>query len=94
MTGIDRALLADIGGTNARFALLRDGEIGPVEHVKVADYATVIDAITAFLARHGVATLPGAAVLGIAGPITNNRVTLTNSVWTIDAAQLREAVGF
>ena len=94
MTGIDRALLADIGGTNARFALLRDGEIGPVEHVKVADYATVIDAIAAFLARHGVATPPGAAILGIAGPIINNRVTLTNSVWTIDAAQLREVVGF
>jgi glucokinase len=94
VTGIDRALLADIGGTNARFALLHDGEIGPVEHVKVADYATVIDAITAFLARHGAATPPGAAILGIAGSITNNRVSLTNSVWTIDAAQLREVVGF
>ena len=74
--------------------MLRDGEIGPVEHVKVADYATVIDAITAFLARDGVATPPGAAILGIAGPIINNRVTLTNSVWTIDAAQLREVARF
>jgi glucokinase len=94
VTGIVQALLADIGGTNARFALLRDGEIGPVEHVKVADYPTVIDAVTAFLLRLGVARPPGAAIFGIAGLITNNRVTLTNSVWTIDAAQLREVVGF
>ena len=34
----DRVLLADIGGTNARFALMERGEIGPIEHLKVADY--------------------------------------------------------
>src|SRR4029077_2601768 len=34
----DRVLLADIGGTNARFALMDRGEIGPVEHLKVADF--------------------------------------------------------
>jgi len=94
VTGINRALLADIGGTNARFALLGDGEIGPVEHVKVADYATVTDAIAAFLARNGEHTPPSAGILGIAGPITNNRVTLTNSRWTIDATQLRATLRF
>ena len=32
---MDKVLLADIGGTNARFALLHDGQIGPVAHTKV-----------------------------------------------------------
>jgi glucokinase len=85
VTGIDRALLADIGGTNARFALLDGGQIGPVEHTKVADYATVADAIAAFLTRHAGRGSTDAAILDVAGPIENNRVTLTNSRWTIDA---------
>ena len=94
MTGIDRALLADIGGTNARFALLNRGQIGPVEHTKVADYATVADAITAFLTRHAARGSPDAAIFDVAGPIENNRVTLTNSRWTIDANDLQESFGF
>jgi predicted NBD/HSP70 family sugar kinase len=68
VTGIDRALLADIGGTNARFALLDGGQIGPVEHTKVADYATVADAIAAFLTRHAGRGSTDAAILDVAGP--------------------------
>lgn len=94
MTGIDRALLADIGGTNARFALLDGSGIGPVQHIKVADYATVDDAIAAFLTRLAARSSTDAAILGIAGPIENNRVTLTNSRWTVDAGDLQKAFGF
>jgi glucokinase len=94
VTGIDRALLADIGGTNARFALLYGGQIGPVEHTKVADYATVADAIAAFLTRHAGRGSTDAAILDVAGPIENNRVTLTNSRWTIDADDLQKSFGF
>jgi glucokinase len=94
VTGIDRVLLADIGGTNARFALLDSGEIGPVEHTRVADHATIADAIAAFLARHPAGGSPDAAILDVAGPIENNRATLTNSAWTIDAADLQKIFGF
>jgi glucokinase len=93
VTGIDRALLADIGGTNARFALLDSGEIGPVEHAKVADYATVTDAISAFLARRAARGATDAAILGIAGPIENNRGSLTNSPWMIDAVDIKSLLG-
>lgn len=91
---MDRTLLADIGGTNARFALLDRGVIGPIEHVKVSDYPTATDAIAAFLARHAPVGSVGAAILGIAGPIVNNRGTLTNSPWTVDAGDLQSAFGF
>jgi glucokinase len=94
MTGINQALLADIGGTNARFALVRRGEIGPIEHVKVADYSTSADAIAAFLARQGTSGVATAAIFGIAGPIENNRVVLTNSPWMFDAASLRQQFAF
>ncbi|MFN5454797.1 glucokinase, partial [Bradyrhizobium sp.] len=85
----DRVLLGDIGGTNARFALLDGGTIDHVEHLKVADYPTIDDAITEFLARHAAGGAPGAAVLDIAGPIERNRGMLTNSTGVIDGAELK-----
>ncbi|MFH0301551.1 glucokinase [Bradyrhizobium sp. 31Argb] len=94
MTGISQALLADIGGTNARFALVRGRQIGPIEHVKVADYPTSAEAIAAFLARHATGGVATAAIFGIAGPIENNRVVLTNSPWMFDAASLRQQFAF
>ncbi|BAM91938.1 glucokinase [Bradyrhizobium oligotrophicum S58] len=84
----DRVLLGDIGGTNARFALLADGTIGDVAHLKVADFPTVTDAITDFLSRHAAGGPPTAAVLDIAGPIERNRGMLTNSTWVIDGEEL------
>ena len=94
VTRIERVLLSDIGGTNARFALLNEGEIGAVERTKVADYATVADAIAAFLARHAAGDTTVAAILDFAGPVENNRAALTNSSWTIDAGDIRKLFGF
>ncbi|MFT5173579.1 MAG: glucokinase, partial [Gammaproteobacteria bacterium] len=45
MNNLPAALLADIGGTNARFALLRDGVIEPPMVVSTADFATLHDAL-------------------------------------------------
>lgn len=90
----DRILLADIGGTNARFALAQGAEIGPVEHTKAADHSTAPEAITAFLSRHAAKGPVTAAVLGVAGTVENGRVSMTNSGWIIDSAELRSAFGF
>src|SRR5262249_2220496 len=87
-----QTLLADIGATNARFALLRrDGDTSPVRTLAVADYPQVTDAAGAFLAEQGV-PLAG-AVLAVAGPVESERVVMTNSPWVIDAAELREVLG-
>jgi glucokinase len=88
-----RTLLADIGGTNARFALIDGGELGAVEHVKVADFASVRDAIADVLARNSGGAAVNAAVLAVAGPVTNNRCVMTNSHWVIDGNELRAGFG-
>src|SRR4029077_6262939 len=93
-TANDRVLLADIGGTNARFALMDRGEIGPVEHLKVADFSSATDAVAAFLSRHAAGAPPAAAALGVAGPVQNNRCIITNSRWVIDGDELRKLFGF
>jgi glucokinase len=84
-------LLADIGATNARFALLRrGGDIGPVRTLAVADYPQFTDAVAAFLAGEG-PSLAG-AVLAVAGPVEGERAVMTNCPWVIDAAELRRVL--
>jgi glucokinase len=87
-----QTLLADIGATNARFALLRrGGEIGPVRTLAVADYPKFTDAMTAFLAASRVPLV--GAVLAVAGPVEGERAVMTNCPWVIDAAELRRVLG-
>jgi glucokinase len=87
-----QTLLADIGATNARFALLRrGGDIGPVRTLAVADYPKFTDAVAAFLAAEGVS--PAGAVLAVAGPVERDRAVMTNCPWVIDAAELRRLLG-
>src|SRR3546814_5576013 len=57
------ALLADVGGTNARFALLRDGTLGSVIHLMVADHPSAYEAVAAALERLGAPQAPTGAGL-------------------------------
>jgi glucokinase len=90
----DRVLLADIGGTNARFAFMERGEVGPIEHTKVADFSNTSHAIAAFLGHRSAGQPPAVAVLCVAGPVENSRCIITNSRWTIDGADLKKKFGF
>jgi glucokinase len=51
-------LLGDIGATNARFALLADGELGRVRTFNVADFARFDDVVAAFLETRPVKSAP------------------------------------
>lgn len=86
-------LLADIGGTHARFALGSGSVLGPVRSLEVHAHPTVADAIRTFLKDSGGAPIDG-AILAIAGPIVEGRCVLTNSQWTVDAADLKREFGF
>lgn len=85
-----RTLLGDIGGTNARFALVTDERMGPIETLKVADYPDFGLALAAFLDRHRNGLPISGAVFGVAGSVEANRSILTNSGWIIDADRLRK----
>ena len=83
-------LLADIGGTNARFALT-DGEV-PTHPASLAldGFRGIIEVIGHFL---GDANPPEAAVLAVAGPVHRNSVRLTNRGWLVDGAAIGRALG-
>ena len=90
----DQTLLGDIGGTSARFAVLTGDTLGPIDHLAVSEYGSIIDAIDGYLGSRQDSHHIGAAVLGVAAPVESARSTLINSQWVIDAAELRTAFGF
>jgi glucokinase len=76
-------LVADIGGTNARFGLVTSPGAPPsgVAVLSGADYATLPEAVAAYLARDAGGVRPGAACLAVAGPVDGGRYRLTNAAW-------------
>ena len=89
-------LLADVGGTNARFAL-QAGSAGEITHIKTlpcADHATIADAISHYLSLQGSAPRPLLASIAIANPIQGDHVQMTNHHWSFSIAELQAAMGF
>lgn len=82
-------LLADIGGTRARFALLTGSSIGPVESMSTGEYASAIDAIKHFLNRQHNGEQVDSAVIAGAGPVEGGRCALTNARWILETDELK-----
>ena len=77
-------LVGDIGGTNARFALIlsADGQAIDLEPIRTADFANIDVAIRdAILPKCPV--VPKTAILAIAGPISGDEIELTNCPWVV-----------
>ena len=91
-------LLADIGGTNARFAL----ETAPHRFEAVAvlpcnAYPRLQDAIAVYLARDAVKAVQGTpikrAAIAIANPVDGDAVQMTNHHWVFSIEALRMDLG-
>src|SRR5579875_2164586 len=87
-------LLADIGGTNARFAVMKGRELGPITYVPAAGYERFVDALKAYLDKQSERGAIKSVVLAVAGVVAGERCALTNNSWVVDAAELRAAFGF
>ncbi len=90
-------LVADIGGTHARFAIAEVAQGRPAIRdalvLEAAQYESIEAAAEAYLARIGRPAVLQAAVLACAGPIENGSVRFVNSHWASSesgfAARLR-----
>jgi glucokinase len=83
-------LLGDIGATNARFALLASGAVGPVTSFDVTRFARFADAVATLLKNNCQQIEISKAVLAVAGPVEDDRCVLTNRSWVVDARELYE----
>ena len=88
------ALVGDIGGTNARFALWRDGGIESVRVLPTEEYPRPEDAIRAYLddIGQGVEALR-AVCLACAGPVSGDEFVFTNNHWRLSRAAFCQDLG-
>jgi glucokinase len=87
-------LIGDIGATNARFALVQPGGKPTAARVyALSDYASLTDAIEAYLGEESPPVQPVDAVLAVASPVTGDEITLTNHPWTFSTEALRQNFG-
>ncbi|TRZ94160.1 MAG: glucokinase [Rhodocyclaceae bacterium] len=90
-------LVGDIGGTNARFALVdganrADPALFEIRRYAVAQFDSLAAAIRHYLLEAGAAVTPRRAVLGVAAPVKGDRIAITNNPWTFSIVELREAL--
>ncbi|WP_294197730.1 glucokinase [uncultured Sphingomonas sp.] len=92
-----QVVAVDIGGTHARFAIaeVADGRVQSLAEpvtLKTAEHASLQTAYEAFRERMG-GTLPNAAAIGVASPITGDVIRLTNNPWVIRPSLIPERLG-
>ncbi len=88
-------LAGDVGGTKTHLALYRPGDPArsPAANRKLPsrEYPSLEALVLEFLAA--AAGRPARVVLGIAGPVVENRAATTNLPWSVDGDALGRALG-
>jgi len=87
-------LLADVGGTHARFGIVasRGEGVERIRQVVCDDHASLEAAIASYL-RDAAAPPPASCAIAIASPLTGDRVTMTNRDWSFSIESLRVRLG-
>lgn len=91
------ALIGDIGGTNARFALVTPDTFEPyaIQTLPCVDYPTLVDAVRDYLVRvgHSSEYAPREACLAFACPVHDDWVRMTNNAWAFSKRQVQADLG-
>jgi glucokinase len=87
-------LIGDIGGTNARFALIaeREAPLQSFPPVVTAEYPDIETAIEATVLARAERKLRS-AIIDVAGPITGDAVPLTNAHWVLKPDDIMRRTG-
>ena len=89
-----RRIVADVGGSNARFALNPAfGELAELRSYRVRDHSTFYDALEVYLGETGAIGECSSVIIGVAGPIDGNSVDVTNSPWHIETERAEAMLG-
>lgn len=95
---IPHALLADIGGTHARFALADPKAARPLLDDTVAmfpvdRFPSFADAARHYLASRDEGASVRGAVAAVAGPVRDGQARMTNHPWVVSEDRIRDALG-
>lgn len=88
------SLIADIGGTNARFALAIDnGQVTETRVLACKDYPDPAAAAQAFLAEVRPESKPKSGAFGVASAVSGDHIDLTNHCWSFSIEETRARIG-
>jgi glucokinase len=88
-------LVGDVGGTNARFALVdTEGRVRNLHVFEAKNYASLTDVIAEYLERTTGRKRPPRAVIAVAGPVLDGEIEFTNLDWQISEGDLLAAFEF
>ena len=89
------ALVADIGGTNARFALMfvEGAQLMEQRTLRVRDFPSAQSAAEHYLEEVIAGSRPGAAIVAVAAPSRGDRVEMTNSGWDFSVSDAGSQLG-
>jgi glucokinase len=87
-------LVADIGGTNARFALVKPGSrrLSEYRELPTNDYPSLAPAMEAYLEQSNLPT-PTEAAVAIANPVTGDQIKMTNTRWSFSTRAVKKRLG-
>lgn len=96
MSNIDRlALVGDVGGTNARFALVDldavDCTLQQAQTLHNTDFASLQHAVETYLGN--VAQRPKHAAIAVACPVDTDEIRLTNRAWSFSRREMQQSLG-
>jgi glucokinase len=83
-------LVGDVGGTNARFALIdSEGRVRNLHIFPAAGHASLSEIISDYLDRTlGRGRRPPRAVIAVAGPVLDGEIEFTNLEWVVSEGEL------
>ncbi|MDE2488526.1 MAG: glucokinase, partial [Alphaproteobacteria bacterium] len=88
-------LVGDVGGTNARFALVdAEGRVRNLHIYPAKDYPSLAAVISDFLHRTMGRARPPRAVIAVAGPVLDGEIAFTNLDWQVSEGDLLAAFEF
>ena len=93
-----RSLAVDLGGTHVRFRLVEDEDDArrrpaPVHVVETRGVASFEAALGQWRERAGIYGRLDAVAVAAAGPVSGDRVRITNLGWTLDAREIERSLG-
>lgn len=91
MSGM-QSLIADIGATNARFALADERGFYEQKILPCADFPGIVEAVKAYMDMVGVQ--PKRAAFAIAGPVSGDYFEMTNHAWAFSIKETQKALDF
>lgn len=83
------ALVADVGGTNIRIALATSAGLQDTKTWHCADFATIQEALRAYLKAIPVQESPKRAAIAVASPVEGDEIEFANQQWHFSISQLR-----